>query len=141
MLMLAEARLNITYGGQNGDLNETVPWDASDNDIKQWAAEAVRNDDIPGIDAVDPDFGDFVVDRFEKVDDLPNRVLLRPKTPFGAGKKQAQGKPAKMGKKQVGAFVFGPDQDKDHPWVQAWQKRKDHKVVIKPTHAELHSLK
>lgn len=80
-----EARINITWGGKNGDYPDPVPFDASDGDIKQWASEAVRNGNVPGVDAdQNVNFADFVVDRFEAADNLPNRLFLRPKTPFGA---------------------------------------------------------
>lgn len=79
------AVLNITYQGTNGDLVDQVSFDATDGDIKAWVTEAVRNGDVPGIDAhPTADFGDFVVDRFAARDDLPNRILVRPKTPFGS---------------------------------------------------------
>jgi len=80
-----DARLNVTSGGQNGDYPDPVSFDATDGDVKQIATEAVRTGYIPGIDA-DPraDFRDFVVDRFPARGDLPNRLILRPKTPFGA---------------------------------------------------------
>jgi hypothetical protein len=79
-----DAILNITVNAQNGDLQQTVSFDATDADVKAWATEAVRNGDVPGIDA-DPivDFRDFVVDRFVPKDTLPARLVLRPKTPFG----------------------------------------------------------
>lgn len=80
-----DALLNITVNGQNGNLRDPVSFEATDADIKAWAAEAVSNGGIPGIDA-DPNvnFNDFVVDRFAEKDDLPARLVLRPKTPFGA---------------------------------------------------------
>lgn len=79
-----EARLNVTWAGSNGDLPDPVPFDSGDGDIKAWATEAVRNG-VPGIPAdATADFSDFVVDRFTATADVPvNRVLLRPKTPFG----------------------------------------------------------
>jgi len=79
-----EARINITWAGKNGDMPDPVPYDASDADIKTWAAEAVSGGGIPGLDP-DPnvDFTDYVVDRFEATEDVPNRIFLRPKTPFG----------------------------------------------------------
>lgn len=80
-----EARLNVTWAGTNGELVDPVFFDASDNDVKNWAAEAVRNGDIPGIPA-DPqvDFTDFVVDRFQPTEVRPYRLLMiRSKTPFG----------------------------------------------------------
>lgn len=78
-----EANLNVTFAGANGDLKDMIPFDATDAEIKRWAAEAVTNGSVPGIDAQPADFGDFVVDRYPAKDDLPNRVALRPKTPFG----------------------------------------------------------
>ena len=82
---MTDARLTITYNGQQGDLPDMVPYDADDRDIKQMATESLRDGYVPGIDAVDADFGDFVVDRFPARDDVPyNRLSLRPKTPFGA---------------------------------------------------------
>lgn len=79
-----EARLNITFSGENGDLPDPVSFDSTDGDIKEWATEAVRNGDVPGIPAAaDADFTDFVVDRFGAKEDQPNRIFLRPKTPFG----------------------------------------------------------
>lgn len=80
-----QARVNITYKGENGDLPDPVFFDASDGDIKTWAAEAVRGGSIPGIpvDAA-ADFNDFVVDRFSANAERPyNLVQIRPKTPFG----------------------------------------------------------
>jgi len=80
------ARLSITFGGQQGDLPELVPWDATDENLKEMATETVRDGYVPGIDAQDePDFTDYVVDRFEARPDVQfNRLALRPKTPFGA---------------------------------------------------------
>jgi hypothetical protein len=81
-----EARVNITYGGANGDLPDTVSFDAADGDVKQWVTEAVRGGGVPGI-ALDAnaDFTDFVVDRFTANVTRPyNLIQLRPKTPFGA---------------------------------------------------------
>ena len=78
------AQLNITINRQNGDYPDPVSQDASDADIKQIAAEAIHTGYIPGIDA-DPDVNltDFVVDRFPATDDLPPRLMVRPKVPFG----------------------------------------------------------
>jgi hypothetical protein len=85
MIEQDQARLNVTYGGQNGDLPDPISYDSTDGDIRQWATEAVRGGGIPGIVA-DPtaNFGDFVVDRFEANDARPYRLVqLRPKTAFG----------------------------------------------------------
>jgi hypothetical protein len=79
-----EARVNVTWGGQNGDLPDPVHVDSADGDVKQMLAEASRGGGIPGIAADrNVDLGDFVVDRFAAKDDLPNRISVRPKTPFG----------------------------------------------------------
>lgn len=81
----ADARLNITYNGQQGDLPDLVPYDLSDAEIRRIATEALIVG-IPGITA-DPtaNLTDFVVDRFPARQDVPyNRLSLRPKTPFGA---------------------------------------------------------
>ena len=80
-----EARVNITYAGQNGDLPDTVYTQASDGEIRAWASEAVRIGSIPGIRATpSANFSGFVVDRFRATQDRPyNLIQLRPKTPFG----------------------------------------------------------
>lgn len=80
------ARLNVTFDGQNGDLWEPVPFDASDAEILAWATEAVRSRTIAGITVRGPvDLSDFVVDRFPASAELPQpRLFVRPKTPFGA---------------------------------------------------------
>jgi hypothetical protein len=85
-----QARLNITWAGNNGDLPEPVSYDATDEDIKTWAAEAVRGGHIPGIPAAeDVAFHDFIVDRFPATPDVGfNRLFLRPKTPFGGSEVQ-----------------------------------------------------
>lgn len=79
-----EAVLNISWKGENGDLPQPIVYDASEADIRRWAAEAVRAG-LPGI-SPDPNvnFQDFIVERVAAKDGLPNRVLLRGKTEFGA---------------------------------------------------------
>lgn len=80
-----EARVNVTWSGQNGDLPDPVALDATDADIKSWVEEAVRNGGVPGLRAdADADFTDFVVDRFAPTEARPwSLYALRPKTPFG----------------------------------------------------------
>lgn len=80
-----EARLNITWNGQNGDLPDPVSFDAADGDLFMWAQEAVRNGDVPGIGGdQNADFHGFIVDRYPATNDVPyNRLMLRPKTAFG----------------------------------------------------------
>lgn len=80
-----EARLNVTYDGQNADLNEAVPFGASDAEIKAWAREAIMGGAFGVLRARGPvDLSDFVVDRFPANAKIPeNRIFLRPITPFG----------------------------------------------------------
>ena len=80
-----EARVNVTWDGQNGDLQDPVYFESTDGDLRAMVTEAVQNGDVPGINA-DPNanFTDFVVDRFRATEDNPvNRIAIRPKTPFG----------------------------------------------------------
>lgn len=81
-----EARVNVTFGGQNGDLPDPVFFDSTDGDVRAMVTEAIRDGSIPGIPAqADADFGDFVVDRFATTEARPyNLIQLRPKTPFGS---------------------------------------------------------
>lgn len=80
-----QARVNVTYRGQNGDLADTVLLDATDADIKTWVTEAVRTGSIPGIGAdATANFADFVVDRFGPTEQRAYALVqVRPKTPFG----------------------------------------------------------
>ena len=82
---MADAVVNVTFAGQNGELRETVPFDAPDTDIKRYVTEAIRTGSVPGIPGdLDADFTDYMVDRFEPTDARPTPLLaLRPKTPFG----------------------------------------------------------
>ena len=85
-LQATEARVNVTWNGQNGDLPDPVYFESTDGDVRQWVTEAVQNGGVPGI-GVDPNanFTDFVVDRFATTEDRPwNLISVRPKTPFGA---------------------------------------------------------
>lgn len=79
-----QARLNVTWHGQNGDLPDMVGIDTTEGDVKTIASEAVRTGYIQGI-AADPNvnFRDFVVERFDATAELPPRIFLRPKTEFG----------------------------------------------------------
>lgn len=80
-----EARVNITWNGQNGDMAAPVSVDSTEGDIKSWVTEAVRTGSVPGILAdQNADFSDFVVDRFSPSDVRPYSLIqIRPKTPFG----------------------------------------------------------
>lgn len=80
-----EARLNITWNGQCGDLPDPIEYDTSEPDIKAMAMEAVRNGSVPGIRADNSvDFSDFRVEKFpaEEGRDFM-MVMIRPKTPYG----------------------------------------------------------
>lgn len=80
-----EARVNITWNGQNGDLPDPVNFDAPDGDVINWVQEAVQAGSVPGIQADGAaDFEGYVVDRYTATDDVPfHRILCRPKTAFG----------------------------------------------------------
>lgn len=78
------ARLNVTWNGANGDLPDPVAYDMPKEDLIRVAAEAIRGGYIPGIPMdLGVDLTDFEVDRFPATESLPNRLFLRPKTPFG----------------------------------------------------------
>jgi len=80
-----QARVNITWQGQNGDMPGAVHYDSTDGDVRQWVTEAVRTGGVPGIRAdAAANFTDFVVERFPSTQDRPfNLIQVRPKTPFG----------------------------------------------------------
>lgn len=80
-----QARVNITWAGQNGDLPDPISRDARDADVLAWVTEAVRSGSVPGIMAdAAADFTYFVVDRFTANEMRPyHLVQVRPKTPFG----------------------------------------------------------
>lgn len=82
-----EARVNITWAGQNGDLPDPVRFDATDGDVRQWVAEALRAGDIPGF-APDANVNlqDHIVERYAPTEVRPyNLIQIRPKTAFGVG--------------------------------------------------------
>lgn len=80
------ARLNITHGGNNGDLNDPIPVDMSDAEVLRIAEESIGNGSIAGIPAAPIRLTDYVVDRFAPNEGRPwALVQLRPKTPFGEG--------------------------------------------------------
>lgn len=80
-----EAILNITWSGQNGELGDPVPYDASARQLRRWASEALQGGGVSGIRRTRyVDLSGFVVDRFPASRHIPyNRIFLRPKTPFG----------------------------------------------------------
>ena len=80
-----EARINITWDGQNGDLPDPVAFDANDETVIQWATEAIRGGAVPGIAAApNADLDGYIVDRFAACEDVPfNRLAVRNKTAYG----------------------------------------------------------
>jgi hypothetical protein len=82
-----EAQVNVTYGGNNGDLAQTVFFESSDADVKAWVTEALRAGSIPGLGAhVNADLHDYVVDRHKPTEARPhNLIQIRPKTAYGMG--------------------------------------------------------
>lgn len=80
------ARLNITHGGNNGDLNDPIPVDMSDAEVLRIAEESIGNGSIAGIPAARIRLTDYIVDRFAPTEGRPYSLIqLRPKTPFGEG--------------------------------------------------------
>lgn len=81
----AEALVNVTWQGQNGDMFDPVPLDASDRDIRDWVCEAIRSGSVSGVNTRGyVDLKGFVVDRFPATAHVPYaRIFVRPKTPFG----------------------------------------------------------
>jgi hypothetical protein len=79
------ARLNITWNGANGELPDRVPRDASDEELKQMAAEALETGYVPGIPEVqDLDLTHYVVHRTAPSAEVPDPYLfVTPKTPVG----------------------------------------------------------
>jgi hypothetical protein len=79
------ARLNITFSGENGDYPDPVNFDSPDAEVLKTAEEGIQSGYIPGITATpNASLTDFVVDRFSATEDMPPRLMIRPKTPFGA---------------------------------------------------------
>jgi len=77
------AVLTVALDGELGESPDTIPFDASDEEIKRWATEAISGGTIPGIDAQEVDFTNYTVRRLPAKDGLPDRVFVRPKTEVG----------------------------------------------------------
>ncbi len=85
-LLANEAILNVTWANNNGDLKDPVSFDATEEEIRTWATEAVRNGGVSNI-AIDRnvDFTDFIIERYAATEETPfNRIFLRPKANFGS---------------------------------------------------------
>lgn len=80
-----EARVNITFAGQNGELPDPVPYDANEEQIRGWVTEALRTGGVPGITRDEAaDISNYVVEKFDAVESMPlNRISVRPKTGYG----------------------------------------------------------
>ena len=76
------AVLTIYLKGEQGDLADPVPYNAPEDDIRRMAEEAVSAG-LVGITAQHVDLADYVVARIPAKDGLPDRIQVRPKTPFG----------------------------------------------------------
>lgn len=80
------AKVNVTYGGQNGDMPGEVPVDATRAQIIGWLTETLQTGGIPGIAPVaNVDLENFVVDApFPPTPERPYALItVRPKTPYG----------------------------------------------------------
>lgn len=87
ILAIAEdqAKVNVTYGEQNGELPDPVSLDSTEEDIRRMVTEALRGGGIPGLPA-DPhaDISGYVVKKFDPTVARPyNLINVRPKTEFG----------------------------------------------------------
>lgn len=79
-----EAVLEFTYEGEQGTVNQPVAFDLTDEVLIRIAQEALRSGEVTGITQdANADLDGYKVDRFAATQGLPNRVSLRPKTPFG----------------------------------------------------------
>ena len=88
-----EARVNVTYAGQNNELPQPVFFQSSDGDVKTWITEALRAGSIPGLGVhANVDLRDYVVDRYPPTDGRPyNLIQVRPKTAYGIARQQMGG--------------------------------------------------
>jgi hypothetical protein len=82
------AILNITYQGQSADYDLEIDYAASDADIRRIAVEVVRSGGVRGLhisDLPEDAFAFYVVDKL-RAPSGEQRIYLRPKVPFGAGR-------------------------------------------------------
>lgn len=80
-----EAVVVITYGGEQGELTSPVRFDAAHADVLAWTKEALESNSVRGISPQEEiDLSDFVVTPYVARDGLPNRLVVRVKTPFGS---------------------------------------------------------
>lgn len=78
-----KATLHIQYMGSIGCLKDVVPFDSTDEEIRQIATKVVQTGAIDGI-TEDPiaNFTNFVTDRLALPEEVNSLIHLRPKTPF-----------------------------------------------------------
>ena len=82
------AILNITYQGQSADYDLEIDYAASDADIRRIAVEVVRSGGVRGLHLPglpEDAFAFYVVDKLRSPTG-EQRIYLRPKVPFGAGR-------------------------------------------------------
>ena len=73
-----DARVNITDGGNNGDLPILSTSNTPDPYIKHMVTEAVRGGGVPGINGeINADFSDFVVIAFRRTTPVRIRSFRR----------------------------------------------------------------
>lgn len=78
------ALVTIDYDGQQGDLPDPIPFNTPDPDVIRIAQEAWRGGLVMGVPA-DPNanLANYLVKRFPANEANPNRMSVRPDTPFG----------------------------------------------------------
>jgi hypothetical protein len=80
-----QAKVEVTWKGQHGDLPDPVSRDATEGDVKAWVSEAIRTGGVDGINA-DPavNLQNFVIERFGPAGTrLHHLITVRPKAEFG----------------------------------------------------------
>lgn len=80
-----EAKVNLTWSGQNYDLSDPVPYDVPEATLKAALSEIIRSggDGIPADQDVAM-LANYVVMRHEPTATRPSRLItVRPKTEFG----------------------------------------------------------
>lgn len=80
-----EAKVNLTWAGQNYDLTDPVPYDIPEEQLRAALSEVIRagDDGIPADQDVAM-MANFVVRRYEPTATRPSRLItVRPKTEFG----------------------------------------------------------
>jgi hypothetical protein len=76
------ARLVVNIDGQAGELEELIPFNTSEEDVKRIAEEAIRGG-LRGMEPREVSFDNYTVDQMAGKNGLENRLLLRYKVAFG----------------------------------------------------------